>query len=125
MQIMTRLKGSVSTADEVQGFRYFDERDVLGFVDGTENATGGMLRPMLSSSAAKIRLSPAEATSSSKSTFTTWKPGTISLPKLRKRSSGAQKSLILSSTTPSSPRHAHNALTANRGERQGNQNPAR
>jgi porphyrinogen peroxidase len=40
MQIMTRLKGSVSTADEVQGFRYFDERDVLGFVDGTENPTG-------------------------------------------------------------------------------------
>src|SRR5579863_6334516 len=37
MQIMTRLKDAVSTADEVQGFRYFDERDVLGFVDGTEN----------------------------------------------------------------------------------------
>ena len=40
MQIMARLKGAVSTADEVQGFRYFDERDVLGFVDGTENPTG-------------------------------------------------------------------------------------
>ena len=40
MQIMGRLKGAVSTADEVQGFRYFDERDVLGFVDGTENPTG-------------------------------------------------------------------------------------
>ncbi|HWD02900.1 MAG TPA: Dyp-type peroxidase [Amycolatopsis sp.] len=26
--------------DEVQGFRYFDARDVLGFVDGTENPTG-------------------------------------------------------------------------------------
>ena len=39
-QIMTRLKGAVSMADEVQGFRYFDERDVLGFVDGTENPTG-------------------------------------------------------------------------------------
>ena len=39
-QIMARLKGAVSTADEVQGFRYFDERDVLGFVDGTENPTG-------------------------------------------------------------------------------------
>ena len=39
-QIMTRLNGAVSTADEVQGFRYFDERDVLGFVDGTENPTG-------------------------------------------------------------------------------------
>jgi Dyp-type peroxidase family len=28
------------TADEVQGFRYFDERDLLGFVDGTENPAG-------------------------------------------------------------------------------------
>src|SRR5579863_2017151 len=39
-QIMTRLNQAVSTADEVHGFRYFDERDVLGFVDGTENPTG-------------------------------------------------------------------------------------
>jgi len=39
-QIMTRLNGAVSNVDEVQGFRYFDERDVLGFVDGTENPTG-------------------------------------------------------------------------------------
>ena len=39
-QIMTRLNGAVSTADEVQGFRYFDQRDVLGFVDGTENPAG-------------------------------------------------------------------------------------
>jgi putative iron-dependent peroxidase len=26
--------------DEVHGFRYFDSRDLLGFVDGTENPTG-------------------------------------------------------------------------------------
>jgi putative iron-dependent peroxidase len=39
-QIMTRLNGAVSTANEVQGFRYFDQRDVLGFVDGTENPAG-------------------------------------------------------------------------------------
>ncbi len=39
-QIMTRLNGAVSTTDEVQGFRYFDQRDVLGFVDGTENPAG-------------------------------------------------------------------------------------
>ena len=42
MQIMARLKGAVIAADEVQGFRYFDERDVLGFVDGTENPTGDL-----------------------------------------------------------------------------------
>jgi putative iron-dependent peroxidase len=36
-QIMTRLAGAASVADEVHGFRYFDDRDLLGFVDGTEN----------------------------------------------------------------------------------------
>ena len=36
-QIMSRLDGSVATADEVHGFKYFDDRDLLGFVDGTEN----------------------------------------------------------------------------------------
>jgi porphyrinogen peroxidase len=34
---MTRLGGAVSPVDEVHGFRYFDDRDLLGFVDGTEN----------------------------------------------------------------------------------------
>ena len=36
-QIMTRLRTAVAPADEVHGFRYFDARDLLGFVDGTEN----------------------------------------------------------------------------------------
>jgi putative iron-dependent peroxidase len=36
-QIMTRLGAAVAPADEVHGFRYFDDRDRLGFVDGTEN----------------------------------------------------------------------------------------
>ena len=36
-QIMARLGGAVSPQDEVHGFRYFDSRDLLGFVDGTEN----------------------------------------------------------------------------------------
>jgi putative iron-dependent peroxidase len=39
-QIMNRLRGAVTVVDEVHGFRYFDERDLLGFVDGTENPTG-------------------------------------------------------------------------------------
>jgi putative iron-dependent peroxidase len=39
-QIMARLGGAVSPTDEVHGFRYFDERDLLGFVDGTENPEG-------------------------------------------------------------------------------------
>jgi porphyrinogen peroxidase len=36
-QIMARIGDVVSAEDEVHGFRYFDERDLLGFVDGTEN----------------------------------------------------------------------------------------
>src|SRR5215469_12238233 len=39
-QIMIRLGAAASVADEVHGFRYFDDRDLLGFVDGTENPTG-------------------------------------------------------------------------------------
>ncbi len=39
-QVMTRLGAAVSPIDEVQGFRYFDSRDLIGFVDGTENPKG-------------------------------------------------------------------------------------
>jgi putative iron-dependent peroxidase len=39
-QVMKRLGGVVEVADEVQGFRYFDERDLIGFVDGTESPGG-------------------------------------------------------------------------------------
>jgi putative iron-dependent peroxidase len=38
-QIMARLGAAVSPTYEVQGFQYFDDRDLLGFVDGTENPT--------------------------------------------------------------------------------------
>ncbi len=38
--IMASLGDAVSVVDEVHGFRYFDERDLLGFVDGTENPRG-------------------------------------------------------------------------------------
>jgi putative iron-dependent peroxidase len=39
-QISGRLAGAATIVDEVHGFRYFDQRDLLGFVDGTENPTG-------------------------------------------------------------------------------------
>jgi putative iron-dependent peroxidase len=39
-QAMGQLAGAVTVVDEVHGFRYFDERDLLGFVDGTENPVG-------------------------------------------------------------------------------------
>lgn len=39
-QIMARIGKAVSAVDEVHGFRYFDDRDLIGFVDGTENPRG-------------------------------------------------------------------------------------
>ena len=39
-QIMARIGSAVTPVDEVQGFRYFDDRDLMGFVDGTENPRG-------------------------------------------------------------------------------------
>src|SRR5271156_3468211 len=41
-QIMDRIGDVVSLADEVQGFRYFEDRDLIGFVDGTENPQGAL-----------------------------------------------------------------------------------
>jgi putative iron-dependent peroxidase len=39
-RLMDRLTGHAHVVDEVHGFRSFDERDLLGFVDGTENPEG-------------------------------------------------------------------------------------
>src|ERR1700678_3227259 len=39
-QVMARIGKAVSPVDEVHGFRYFDDRDLIGFVDGTENPRG-------------------------------------------------------------------------------------
>jgi len=39
-QIMARIGRVVEPVDEVQGFRFFDDRDLIGFVDGTENPRG-------------------------------------------------------------------------------------
>ncbi|MGJ7416420.1 Dyp-type peroxidase [Streptomyces cinereoruber] len=38
--LLDRLGPSVAVVDEVHGFGYFDERDLLGFVDGSENPSG-------------------------------------------------------------------------------------
>ncbi len=34
------LAGAVTIVDEVHGFKFFDNRDLMGFVDGTENPNG-------------------------------------------------------------------------------------
>jgi putative iron-dependent peroxidase len=39
-RILQSMAGAVTVVDEVHGFRFFDNRDLLGFVDGTENPDG-------------------------------------------------------------------------------------
>jgi porphyrinogen peroxidase len=39
-RIVDAMGGGLTVVDEVHGFRYFDNRDLLGFVDGTENPDG-------------------------------------------------------------------------------------
>ncbi|MER7742511.1 Dyp-type peroxidase [Streptomyces sp. NPDC096538] len=39
-EIVSNLDGAVTVQDEVVGFKYFGELDLLGFADGTENPTG-------------------------------------------------------------------------------------
>lgn len=39
-RLVEALDGAATVVDEVHGFNYFDNRDLLGFVDGTENPTG-------------------------------------------------------------------------------------
>ncbi|MEU6670372.1 Dyp-type peroxidase [Streptomyces sp. NPDC046727] len=38
--LVERLDGAATVVDEVHGFKFFDERDLLGFVDGSENPEG-------------------------------------------------------------------------------------
>src|ERR1700742_4575449 len=39
-RILKSMAGAVTVVDEVHGFKFFDNRDLLGFVDGTENPDG-------------------------------------------------------------------------------------
>lgn len=39
-QVIHRVRGHAVVVDETHGFKFFDERDLLGFVDGTENPEG-------------------------------------------------------------------------------------
>jgi porphyrinogen peroxidase len=42
-QLLDVIGGAARVVDETVGFRYFDARDLLGFVDGTANPTGAEL----------------------------------------------------------------------------------
>jgi len=40
MQVTARLGKAITIVDETHGFKFFDQRDMIGFVDGTENPVG-------------------------------------------------------------------------------------
>lgn len=39
-KIVEAMSGAITVVDEVHGFKFFDNRDLMGFVDGTENPDG-------------------------------------------------------------------------------------
>ncbi|KAA0096642.1 Dyp-type peroxidase [Mycolicibacterium sp. P1-18] len=39
-RIVGAMTGAITVVDEVHGFKFFDNRDLMGFVDGTENPDG-------------------------------------------------------------------------------------
>ena len=41
-KIVEGMDGAVTVVDEVHGFKFFDNRDLMGFVDGTENPDGAI-----------------------------------------------------------------------------------
>ena len=96
-QIMERIGDAVTPADEVHGFRYFDDRDLIGFVDGTENPRARQ-RSMPCSSARKTPRSPAAATSSCRNICTISRDG-MRFPRRRRNESSAARSSPTSNWT--------------------------
>jgi len=43
-KIVEQMGDAITIVDEVHGFKFFDNRDLLGFVDGTENPDGPLAR---------------------------------------------------------------------------------
>ncbi|MBP1291170.1 Dyp-type peroxidase family [Bradyrhizobium elkanii] len=85
-QIMSRLGKAVTTIDEVHGFKYFDDRDLLGFVDGTENPSDQDAVDATTIDRRTLH-SSAEATSSPRSICTICSAGMRYQPRSRKISS--------------------------------------
>ena len=100
-QIVTNLGDAVATADEVHGFRYFDARDLLGFVDGTENP-GGALALESTLIGEEDAASPVAAMSSCRNICTTSPAGTHCRRRRRNASSAARSCPTSSWTTRSS-----------------------
>ena len=113
-QIMVKLGDAVTVVDEVHGFRYFDDRDLIGFVDGTENPTAQTAIAAAYIGSEDAPFAEGAATSSCKSICTIWPAGTRSPPKPRSASLGRAKLSDIELDDAVKPTYAHNALTTMR-----------
>lgn len=43
-KLVDAMEGAITVVDETHGFKFFDNRDLMGFVDGTENPDGPLAR---------------------------------------------------------------------------------
>ena len=114
-QIMDSIGDAVSVADEVHGFRYFDDRDVIGFVDGTENPRGDAARE----AAIVGDEDPAFAGGSYVivQKYLHDMKGWNALPvETQERIIGRRKLSDIELSDAEKPASAHNALTEHRGE---------
>ena len=106
---MERLAGAVTVCDEVHGFRYFDDRDLLGFVDGSENPTGPAAAGRGHDRRGGSRASPGAATSSCRSTCTTCGRGTLPV-EAQERAVGRTKLANIELPDDVKPSDSHVAL---------------
>ena len=108
--LMSKLGGAVSVVDETHGFRYFDDRSIVGFVDGTEN-------PAKQAAIDAVFIGEEDAPFSSGSYVVVQKylhdmKGWESLPvEMQEKIIGRKKLSNVELDDAAKPSYAHNALT--------------
>ena len=108
-QIMIRLGNAVTAVDEVHGFRNFDERDLLGFVDGTENPTGQEAIDSVVIGDEDLQFAGGSYVIV-QNIFTIWQDG-MRFPPRRRNASSAREAVGHRVDDSVKPTSAHNALT--------------
>jgi putative iron-dependent peroxidase len=85
--LLDALGGAITVVDEVNGFRYFDSRDLLGFVDGTAN-------PMAAELADATLISPDADPAFAGGSYVVVQKYLHDLPRWNALSSEAQQAII-------------------------------
>lgn len=118
-EIMSRLEGSITLQDETQGFKFFDNRDLLGFVDGTENPAGLALTEavIIGDEDAVFKGGSYVITQKYMHDLTAWKAMTV---ERQEQVIGRQKLSDIEFPDDKKASYAHNVLT-NINDAEGNQ----